>query len=340
MSFGVGLYDGLASKSKLGLEDKTKTGNKRNIDGTTALIPRSKRVAPNTSAPKPVTKKIIRPPQPPVLNLKDSSGNDLGLIDMESSADINITLSNIEDPYDPSVPNSYEEYRSRKLQATMLEQEQQRLSELVFQQQELQKHQELLQKQRERDEKEKENSGLSGEPNKTEETETQPQPVKKGNFAEMMLKKMGWKGEGHGLGKNQQGMALPLAVQKTGDQHGIIVNTSVLELEKNSVNPTGTPPSRCIVLHNLVGPGEVDDYLTTETSNECEKYGTVMKCEVHESRSEKNPEEAVKLYVKFRYQEHALKALMDIDGRYFGGREVKADYYNELAFDRGDFRLL
>jgi len=170
--------------------------------------------------------------------------------------------------------------------------------------------------------------------------QSQPEPVKKGNFAEMMMKRMGWKGEGHGLGKNQQGMSLPLSVQKTGDQHGVIINQSQLALEAISVNPTGTPPSRIIVLHNMVCPGEVDEFLSTEIANECEKYGVVLKCEVHQSETEQNPEEAVKIYVKFKYQEQALKALIDLDGRFFAGREVRADYYSEQSFDTQAFRSL
>lgn len=61
----------------------------------------------------------------------------------------------------------------------------------------------------------------------------------------------------------------------------------------------------------MVCPGEVDEYLSTEISNECEKYGVVLACEVHESQREQNPEEAVKIYVKFKYQEQALKGILD-----------------------------
>jgi len=33
------------------------------------------------------------------------------------------------------------------------------------------------------------------------------------------------------------------------------------------------PPSRVVLLTNLVGAGEVDDTLQEETAEECEKYG-------------------------------------------------------------------
>lgn len=86
--------------------------------------------------------------------------------------------------------------------------------------------------------------------------------------------KMGWKGDGYGercvailffsspgLGKKQQGMASALIVQKTAGEQGVIINTAgmlclhspvnlaAMELEKRSINPTGSLPSRVIVLH-------------------------------------------------------------------------------------------
>jgi splicing factor 45 len=330
MTSYLGLYDGLV-KSK---PEDSKNSLKRPLDSHPTLIPRSKRVAPIAAA-KPVPK-IVRPPPQPNLTLKDSKGNNLALVDTESSHDISMSMNDIQEPYDPSRPNDYDEYVAKKLQSSMLEKEQARLSLLVYQkeQEEIQKQQQMLVESKL--DKDKTIIVESIE----EEVVKPPEPVKKGNFAEMMMKRMGWKGEGHGLGKNQQGMSLPLSVQKTGDQHGVIINQSQLALEAISINPTGTPPSRIIVLHNMVCPGEVDEFLSTEIATECEKYGVVLKCEVHESEREKNPEEAVKIYVKFKYQEQALKALMDLDGRFFAGREVRADYYSENSFDKYEFRSL
>lgn len=92
------------------------------------------------------------------------------------------------------------------------------------------------------------------------EVASTPKPVKK-NVGEDILKKMGWKGKGHGkfflffvltqkgLGRNEQGMALPLLAKKSGTgAQGIIVNQSHMELQKKCLNPTGTQSSRVIVL--------------------------------------------------------------------------------------------
>ena len=37
-----------------------------------------------------------------------------------------------------------------------------------------------------------------------------------------------------------------------------------------------------ILLQNMVGPGEVDADLEPETAEECQKYGKVARCVIHE----------------------------------------------------------
>jgi len=81
--------------------------------------------------------------------------------------------------------------------------------------------------------------------------------------------------------------------------------------------------------------------LQQETAQECEKYGVVLRVEVWESKKPGvHPDDAVKIYVKFKYQDQALKALLDLDGRFFGGRTVRADYYSEVDFDSQEFTNL
>jgi len=98
-------------------------------------------------------------------------------------------------------------------------------------------------------------------------------------------------------------------------------------------------PSNVIVLRNMVGPGEVDDMLCGETARECMKYGNVLECEVWEFPHSNNlpSEEAVRIFVKFERAEQALQALIDLDGRFFAGRNVKADYYPKDKFAKMEF---
>ncbi|KAF4145290.1 RNA recognition motif-containing protein [Phytophthora infestans] len=93
--------------------------------------------------------------------------------------------------------------------------------------------------------------------------------------------------------------------------------------------------SRVVLLQNMVGPGEVDDELQEEVKEECsEKYGPVTRCVIYEVTGRVSPEEAVRIFVQFRDTEDATKALMGLHGRFFGGRKVKAEYFDEAKFGR------
>ncbi|KFH72751.1 hypothetical protein MVEG_03040 [Podila verticillata NRRL 6337] len=89
-----------------------------------------------------------------------------------------------------------------------------------------------------------------------------------------------------------------------------------------------------ILLTNMVGPGEVDDSLQEETAAECEKFGPVVRCLIFEVQNGRvPPEEAVRIFVKFDTTVAAEKALRDLDGRFFGGRQVKGQFFDEKLFD-------
>ena len=46
-------------------------------------------------------------------------------------------------------------------------------------------------------------------------------------------------------------------------------------------------------------------------------------------------EDAVRIFVKFAKQAAAMKAYIDLDGRYFGGRNVWVAFFSEADFDAG-----
>lgn len=48
----------------------------------------------------------------------------------------------------------------------------------------------------------------------------------------------------------------------------------------------------------------------------------------------KSEEEAVRTFVEFKTLPSAIKALTDLNGRFFGGRVVKATFYNLDKFKR------
>jgi len=83
----------------------------------------------------------------------------------------------------------------------------------------------------------------------------------------------------------------------------------------------------------MVGSGEVDDELEREGKDVCNTiYGDVARVVIHEV-IEATPEEAVRIFVEFKRIESAIKAVVDLNGRFFGGRQVKAGFYSSEKLD-------
>ncbi|CEG47685.1 mRNA splicing factor [Plasmopara halstedii] len=98
--------------------------------------------------------------------------------------------------------------------------------------------------------------------------------------------------------------------------------------------------SRVVLLQNMVGPGEVDAELQDEVKEECsETYGPVTKCLIYEDTGKVSPEKAVRIFVQFHDADDATKALTGLNGRFFGGRKVKALYFDEGRFERMDLNV-
>ncbi|KAM6962005.1 splicing factor 45 isoform 1-T1 [Tautogolabrus adspersus] len=172
-----------------------------------------------------------------------------------------------------------------------------------------------------------------------------------GTVAHKIMQKYGFK-EGQGLGKHEQGLSTALSVEKTSKRGGKIIigdaaekpgssQSGVAEAsgggfsaadssKKSDANPLTEilkNPTKVVLLRNMVGPGEVDEDLEGETKEECEKYGKVVKCVIFEI-AEVMDDEAVRIFLEFERVESAIKAVVDLNGRYFGGRVVKACFYN------------
>jgi len=152
------------------------------------------------------------------------------------------------------------------------------------------------------------------------------------------------------LGKSEQGITAPLQHKKTDRKSGIIVSAptkrppptlgSPAPQKAKTVTSIPTETTRVLLLRNMVGPGEVDDELEAETASECTKYGEVVKCIIYEMPDGTPPEEAVRIFVEFHRPESALKAYIDLNGRYFGGRVVDATFYSEDRFQNSDLIMM
>lgn len=120
----------------------------------------------------------------------------------------------------------------------------------------------------------------------------------------------------------------------------------------------------------MVGVEDLDDALESEVTDECGRFGTVNRVIIYqESQSEdEDAEIIIKIFVEFNYTHgkcYYLKFLIDIiclvffkarviisfcifqileaeqardalNGRYFGGRLVKAELYDQNAFNGND----
>ncbi|XP_065083631.1 splicing factor 45 [Ochlerotatus camptorhynchus] len=174
------------------------------------------------------------------------------------------------------------------------------------------------------------------------------------SVAAKIMARYGFK-DGQGLGKQEQGMSMALQVEKTSKRGGRIVHEKDIsmlpppgELPTSSTSAQALPatepsiteimksPSKVVLLRNMVGPGDVDDDLEPEVKDECNtKYGDVVTVVIHEM-PKVVPEETVRIFVEFKRMESAIKAVVDLNGRFFGGRQVRAGFYNQERFDSMD----
>lgn len=87
-----------------------------------------------------------------------------------------------------------------------------------------------------------------------------------------------------------------------------------------------------------MGPGDIDDALEGEVTEECGKFGRVKRVIVYQERQgeEDGAEVIVKIFVEFGEVAEMDRAIRALNQRWFGGRQVVAEVYAQERFDSSD----
>ena len=99
------------------------------------------------------------------------------------------------------------------------------------------------------------------------------------------------------------------------------------------------PASRVLILRNMVGPEDVDEDLENEITDECGKFGEVERVVIYQEKQgeEEDAEVIVKIFVEFTNAKSLEKAVESLNGRFFAGRVVKAEVYDQTAYDSKEY---
>ncbi|XP_077413789.1 poly(U)-binding-splicing factor PUF60a isoform X1 [Vanacampus margaritifer] len=96
--------------------------------------------------------------------------------------------------------------------------------------------------------------------------------------------------------------------------------------------------SRVMVLRNMVGQDDIDDHLEGEVTEECGKFGQVKRVVIYQERQGEDAAAAViiKIFVEFNHTAEMNRAVRALDRRWFGGRKVAAEAYEQERFESND----
>jgi len=96
--------------------------------------------------------------------------------------------------------------------------------------------------------------------------------------------------------------------------------------------------SSVMVLRNMVGPEDIDDDLEGEVTEECGKFGAVNRVIIYQEKQgeEDDAEVIVKIFVEFSEASEMNKAIQALNNRWFAGRKVIAEVYDQERFNNSD----
>ena len=73
--------------------------------------------------------------------------------------------------------------------------------------------------------------------------------------------------------------------------------------------------------------------------DECEKYGQVTRVVIYQEKQDESEDSEiiVKIFVEFELSKSVDKAVDALNGRFFAGRIVKAEIYDQTAYNAKDY---
>lgn len=128
-----------------------------------------------------------------------------------------------------------------------------------------------------------------------------------------------------------------LRKQEVGSQNLVGGGVGVVQVVHNSMLSPPTQ-STVMVLRNMVDPKDIDDDLEGEVTEECGKFGAVNRVIIYQEKQgeEEDAEIIVKIFVEFSMASETHKAIQALNGRWFAGRKVVAEVYDQERFDNSD----
>ncbi|KAG8196611.1 hypothetical protein JTE90_014168 [Oedothorax gibbosus] len=96
--------------------------------------------------------------------------------------------------------------------------------------------------------------------------------------------------------------------------------------------------STVLVLRNMVTVEDLDEDLESEVTEECGLFGVVNRVIIYQERQseDEDAEIIVKIFVEFSMPHEAIKARDSLNGRFFGGKIVKAELYDQTLYEAND----
>lgn len=94
-----------------------------------------------------------------------------------------------------------------------------------------------------------------------------------------------------------------------------------------------------LLMRNLVSSDQVDERLEQELHQECLQYGPIKQVLINQERQGEASDSptVVKIFVQFKDSKHAEKAHSALNHRFFVGKPIRAELYDQEKFENKDF---